>query len=73
MVYSGDLHKRAFDADVMQAWTGIHGLGWVTWQYFCALNGIDELKPDAMLMRFVTKTLDRRVAAVETNELLSQA
>ncbi len=73
VVYSGDLHKRAFDADVRQAWTGIHGLGWVTWQYFCALNGIDELKPDAMLMRFVTKTLDRRVAAVETNELLSQA
>jgi hypothetical protein len=69
---SDDLRQRAFDADVKQAWTGVHGLGWVTWQYFCALNGIDELKPDTMLMRFVTKTLGRRVDAVETNDLLSR-
>jgi hypothetical protein len=49
-----------------------HGLGWITWLYFCALNGIDELKPDAMLMRFVTETLGRRVGAAETNELISR-
>lgn len=72
MAYSSDLHKRASDAEVRQAWTGIHGLGWVTWQYFCALNGIDELKPDVMLTRFVAKTLGRRVSAVETDELLAR-
>jgi len=71
VTYSGDLRERASDAEVRQAWTGIHGLGWVTWQYFCALNGIDELKPDVMLTRFVAKTVGRRVDAVETDELLS--
>jgi hypothetical protein len=69
---SGDLCERASDAQVRQAWTGTEGLGWVTWQYFCALNGIDELKPDVMLTRFVAETLGRHVDAVETNALLSR-
>jgi hypothetical protein len=67
---SGDLRNRASEAEVRQAWTGIYGLGWITWQYFCALTSIDELKPDVMLTRFVAKTLGRRVGAVETDELL---
>ena len=72
VTHSGDLCKRASEAEVRQAWIGIHGLGWITWQYFCALTGIDELKPDVMLTRFVATTLGRRVGAVETDELLAR-
>lgn len=32
-----DLRERSADAEVRHAWTGVHGLGWVTWQCFCSL------------------------------------
>ena len=68
-----DLHKRANDAEVRHAWTEVHGLGWVTWQYFCSLAGIDHFKPDVMLMRFAAEALGRDVSAAETDALLSRA
>jgi hypothetical protein len=68
-----DLHERADDAGVRHAWTGVHGLGWVTWQYFCSLVGINHLKPDVMLTRFAAQTLGRNVSAAETDALLSRA
>jgi hypothetical protein len=68
-----DLRGRAGDAEVRHAWTGVHGLGWVTWQYFCSLVGIDHFKPDVMLMRFVACTLGRNVGPAETDALLSNA
>jgi hypothetical protein len=68
-----DLRLRAGDAEVRRAWTGVHGLGWVTWQYFCSLVGIDHFKPDVMLMRFVAYTLGRNVGPAETEALLSSA
>lgn len=30
-VVAADLHQKASMADVRRAWTGTHGLGWVTW------------------------------------------
>ena len=54
-------------------WPGIHGLGWVTWQYFCSLAGIDHFKPDVMLLRFAAETLGRYVSPAETDALLSRA
>ena len=68
-----DLRDRADDAEVRHAWTGVHGLGWVTWQYFCSLAGIDRLKPDVMLMRFAAEALGRYVSPAETDALLSRA
>lgn len=68
-----DLDLLAAQADTWKAWTGVHGLGWITWQYFCLMNGIDGMKPDVMLTRFVSKTLDRDVNACETNDLLTEA
>jgi hypothetical protein len=68
-----DLTDRADDPGVRQAWTSVHGLGWITWQYFCSLAGIDHLKPDVMLMRFVSDTLGRNVSPAETDVLLSRA
>lgn len=29
-----DLHEHVGDAEVRNAWTGVHGLRWITWQYF---------------------------------------
>lgn len=68
-----DLHEHAGDAEVRHAWTGVHGLGWVTWQYFCSLVGIDHFKPDVMLLRFAAETLARYVSPAETDALLSRA
>jgi hypothetical protein len=68
-----DLHERADDADARHAWTGVRGLGWVTWQYFCSLAGIDHFKPDVMLMRFAAETLGRYVSPAETDAVLSRA
>ena len=45
------LRQRADDGVVRRAWTGVHGLGWVTWQYFCSLVGIDHFKPDGGRVR----------------------
>jgi hypothetical protein len=68
-----DLRERAGDAGVRRAWTGVHGLGWITWQYFCSLAGLDYLKPDVMLMRFTGQALGRYVSPAETGALLSRA
>lgn len=68
-----DLRKRADDTVVRRAWTGVHGLGWVTWQYFCSLAGIEYFKPDVMLMRFVSQAVGRYVSAAQTDALLSRA
>jgi hypothetical protein len=68
-----DLRDRVDDTEVRHAWTGVHGLGWVTWQYFCSLAGIDHFKPDVMLMRFVAEALGRYVSPAETDALLSRA
>ena len=68
-----DLHEHAGNAEVRHAWTGVHGLGWITWQYFCSLVGIDHFKPDVMLLRFAAETLARYVSPAETDALLSRA
>lgn len=68
-----NLHEHADNAEVRHAWIGVHGLGWVTWQYFCSLAGIDHFKPDVMLMRFAAETLGRYVSPAETDALLSRA
>lgn len=68
-----DLQETIADPAVRSAWTGADGLAWVTWRYFCSLNGIDGFKPDVMLVRFVSKSLGRPVSASETEQLLVQA
>jgi hypothetical protein len=70
---SADLAARASsDTSVRSAWIGVHGLEWVTRQYFCALNGIDDIKPDVMLTRFVSASLGRLVGAKQTDLLLTE-
>lgn len=68
-----ELRRRAGDSEVSRAWTGVHGLGWVTWQYVCSLAGVDHFKPDILLTRFVSQTLHRPTSPAETDALLSRA
>lgn len=45
----------------------------MTWQYFCALNSIDHIKPDVLVTRFVSASLGRLVGAKQTDLLLREA
>lgn len=40
-----------------EAYTGVHGLGWVTFEYFLMLLGIPGVKADSMIRRFVADAL----------------
>ncbi|WP_141397286.1 hypothetical protein [Mobilicoccus massiliensis] len=44
-------------ADVKRAYTGVHGLGWVTCEYFQMLLGVFGVKADTMIVRFVNAAL----------------
>jgi hypothetical protein len=44
-----------------KAWTGVHGLGWVTFEYFRLLCGAETAKPDVMIRRWLTGVLEREV------------
>jgi hypothetical protein len=68
-----DLIEHSDDPSARHAWTGVHGLAWITWQYLCSLAGIDHLKPDVMLTRFVSETLGRHASPAETDALLACA
>jgi hypothetical protein len=42
-----------------KAWTGVHGLGWVTFEYFRLLCGAETAKPDIMIYRWLNDALGR--------------
>ncbi len=42
-----------------KAWIGVHGLGWVTFEYFRLLCGAETAKPDVMIHRWLTATLSQ--------------
>ena len=42
---------------VKKAYTGVHGLGWVTCEYFQMLLGVPGVKADRMIVRFVNAAL----------------
>jgi hypothetical protein len=44
-----------------KAWTGVHGLGWVTFEYFRLLCGAETAKPDIMIHRWLADALGRDV------------
>lgn len=47
-----------------EAYTGVHGLGWVTFEYFLMLLGIPGVKADTMIRRFVADALGVRAGEV---------
>ena len=44
-----------------KVWTGVHGLGWVTFEYFRLLCGAETAKPDIMIHRWLNDALGRDV------------
>lgn len=65
--------RNDFDAHVgsaKSAWLAIHGLGAASWQYVCSLSGVETVKPDTVLVRFVTRELTRTVDQATTTALL---
>jgi hypothetical protein len=57
-------------------WTGVRGLGWVTFEYFRLLCGAETAKPDMMIHRWLNRVLERPVdggTALELVRLLAGA
>lgn len=61
------LHKGAY--------VSVHGLGWVTWEYFTMLLGKPGVKADTWIVRWVSHALGRtadHVSSHEARELLHE-
>lgn len=68
---SGDLKGTA---DQRRAWCSVTGLGKVSWSYFQMLLGVQGVKADVMVMRFVADALGKEsVASEEARELVLAA
>ncbi|WP_458116560.1 hypothetical protein [Arthrobacter sp. D2-10] len=59
------IHKRAY--------TSVHGLGHVTWEYFGMLLGKPGVKADTWIQRFVGRALGRKTGAEETRRVVIAA
>ena len=55
------------------AYTSVHGLGRVTWEYLGMLLGKPGIKADRWIVRFAGRALDREVSAAEARALLVEA
>ncbi len=53
---AGDLTDSKL-ADAKSAYTDVHGLGWITFEYFLMLLGRPGIKADTMVLRFVNDAL----------------
>lgn len=65
--------RSADDLDPMKhkrAYTRVHGLGWVTWEYFTMLLGRPGAKADTWVVRWVSQQLNRDVSSKEVRILL---
>jgi hypothetical protein len=69
--------ERADQAAIKAAYTGVPGLGWVTYEYFLMLLGVPGVKADTMIVRFVNHALEASgldaVDAHEARELVIAA
>jgi hypothetical protein len=63
-------------AEAKAAYTGVHGLGWITFEYFLMLLGRPGIKADTMIARFVNTALASEnlepVDAKTAHELLTE-
>lgn len=58
---------------VKQQWLSIRGQGsGLSWDYFLMLAGVQNVKADRMIVRYVSNALGRKVAAHEASELVKQ-
>lgn len=68
---AADLNPQ--DPAQKNAYVSVHGLGWVTWEYFGMLLGKPGIKADRWIVRFVSRALGRDVSAAEAKSLLVDA
>ncbi len=59
--------------DIKRAWLSIPGLGPTSWRYLLNLSGIEEIKPDRMVVRFVQAATGTRSSPAEAADLLEGA
>jgi hypothetical protein len=58
VLHADDVRARGDDAELRRAFTRTKGVGGVTFRYFGILLGIDGVKADVMVRRFVATALD---------------
>jgi len=60
--------------DVETAWRSVRGQGsGITWRYFLMLLNLDGVKPDRMIMRFISDTIGRSPRVDEAVDLITAA
>jgi hypothetical protein len=66
-------HLRPDDAEHRAQYTGVSGLGPVTWEYFTMLLSHDGVKADTWIRRFVERSVQRNVSSDEAGALIKEA
>ncbi|MFZ2561224.1 MAG: hypothetical protein WAX28_02750 [Corynebacterium variabile] len=76
-VTSADDFRGLDPATAKRTYTGVHGLGYVTFEYFAMLLGIPGVKTDVMIKRFIAEALStaglENVDARTAHHLVEQA
>lgn len=67
---SKDVHAHPDKKQLAAAYQSVRGLGWITWDYFLMLLGVDGVKADVMVQRFVSEAVGREVTAAEAKALV---
>ena len=66
-------HLRPDDANHRTQYTGVSGLGPVTWEYFTMLLSHDGVKADTWITEFVGRAVQRRVPSEFAGSLVKEA
>lgn len=59
--------------ELKRAWTGVKGLGEVSWVYFTMLLGTPDVKADVMIRRFVSRAIGEDATATRARALVQEA
>lgn len=59
--------------ELKKAWTGVKGLGEVSWVYFTMLVGTPDVKADVMIRRFVSRAIGEDATASRARTLVHGA
>lgn len=58
------------DPKQKKAYTSVHGLGWVTWEYFGMLLGKPGVKADKWIVAAASRAVGRKLSSVEARGLV---
>lgn len=70
VVHASDLKSQ--QAVARSAYLSVRGCGPVTWSYLCMLLGIDDVKADTWVMRFVQQAVPHAKTTEEVRRLVSE-